>query len=396
MVFTDIRYFPGRNLIACGRGIVNSFGVYQTYYQNELLSTMYSSQISWIGSIQAFLLLVTGVATGPLFDRGYLNSLLLAGGFLTILGIMMTSICNKYWQVILAQGVCLGLGAGCLFVPSIAVVSVYFTTKRALATGLAVGGGSIGGIIYPITFHALQPSLGFGWTTRVLGLITLALLATSIAVMWTRLPPKPPRAMFMLSAFESWAFTFQCVGFAIGFIGLYVPMFYIQVYALTRGDISSVDYAFYLLPVLNAGSFFGRIIPNALTSYTGPLNMLVLCTFASGILCLCWTVIENTAGLTVFAVLYGFFAGAYVSLSPPVIVALTPNMSVVGTYMGMSIFVAAFGLLIGNPIVGSLVDVAKQRFVPGQAFAGGTILLGGVLMLIALVIRARQVQIWKV
>ena len=173
-------------------------------------------------------------------------------------------------------------------------------------------------------------------------------------------------------------------------------MFYIQVYALTRGDMSNVDYAFYLLPILNAGSFFGRTIPNALTHYTGPMNMLVFCTFASGLLCLCWTVIENTAGLTVFAILYGFFAGSYVSLGPPVIVALTPSMTVVGTYIGMSIFVAAFGLLIGNPIVGSLVDVSKQRFVPGQAFAGGIILLGAVLMLIALVIRARQVQTWKV
>ncbi|KAL2049322.1 hypothetical protein ABVK25_010419 [Lepraria finkii] len=58
-------------------GIVNSFGVYQTYYENDLLSaTSTSSQISWIGSIQAFLLVVIGVVTGPIFDQGYLQPLL--------------------------------------------------------------------------------------------------------------------------------------------------------------------------------------------------------------------------------------------------------------------------------------------------------------------------------
>ena len=59
--------------------------------------------------------------------------------------------------------------------------------------------------------------------------------------------------------------------------------------------------------------------------------MLVLCTIAAGILCLAWIAISNVAIITVFAVLYGFFAGAYVSLVPPVIVDLTPDMSVVGT-----------------------------------------------------------------
>ncbi|KAL8643444.1 MAG: hypothetical protein Q9226_008371, partial [Calogaya cf. arnoldii] len=163
-------------------GIVNAFGAYQSYYQDELLSTNSAFEISWIGSIQAFLLLLVGVLTGPLFDRGFLNALLLTGSFLTVFGIMMTSLCTTYWQVILAQGVCVGLGAGCLFVPSIAVVSTYFTTpiKRAVATGLAVGGSSIGGIIYPIAFRQMQPSLGFEWATRIIGFITMAVDLTAI------------------------------------------------------------------------------------------------------------------------------------------------------------------------------------------------------------------------
>ena len=290
----------------------------------------------------------------------------------------------------------MGLDAGCLFVPSVAVVAIYFTTKRAFATGISVGESSIGGIIYHVTFRTLQPGLGFGWATRIIGFVTLGLLCVAVTTMWTWLPSKPPRTLFQPSAFKSWAYTSTSLGVMFGFMDLYVPMFYIQIYALTRGVTSNENFAFYLLSILNASSFFGRIFPNFLAGIVGPMNMLVLCTFASGTLCLCWIGIENIAGITVFAILYGFFAGAYVSLIIPVIVKLTPDINVVGTWMGMSLFVAACELLIGNPVAGSLVDIQKKQLVGAQGFAGEVILFGPLLMLTALITGARQVKSWKV
>ena len=375
---------------------MNSFGVYQSYYQNELLASSSAFKISWIGSTQAFLLFVIGVLTGPLFDRGYLNSLLLVGSILTILGIMMTSISTTYWQVVLTQGICLGLGTGCLFIPSIALIATYFTSKRAVATGIAVAGSSIGGIIYPITFRELQPRLGFEWATRIIGFITSGLLCVPIITMWNRSLSKSPRALFQPSAFKSWTYTFQTFGMMLGFLGIYIPVFYIQTYVLIRGVISDENYAFYLLSILNAGSCFGRVLPNFLASTVGPMNMSLVCTSCAGVLCLCWIDIEDLVGTTVFAVLYGFFAGAYVSLISPVIVELTPDINVVGTWLGMSIFVAAFGLLLGNPLAGLLVNIEKKQFEHAQIFAGGATLLGALLMLMAVITRARQVGSWKV
>ena len=214
--------------------------------------------------------------------------------------------------------------------------------------------------------------------------------------MWTRLPPKPPRNLLQLSAFKHWDYTLASFGIALGFVGLYIPVFYIQIYALTKGVTSSDDYAFYLLAILNAGSFFGRVIPNFLAGKIGPMVMLVVCALAAGLLSLCWIAIEDIAGLTVFAVLYGFFAGAYVSLVPPVLVELTPDLSMVGTYLGMSLFLAAFGLLIGNPVGGSLVKIKEKDFVAAQVFTGAVILAGTILLSIALFIKARQMKTWKV
>ena len=107
----------------------------------------------------------------------------------------MTSLCTQYWQVLLAQGICIGVGAGCLYIPSVAILPQYFTTRRALATGIATCGSCVGGILYPLAFQQLEPHIGFAWTTRVLALIALLTCAFAILVMRTRQTPKQRRAL---------------------------------------------------------------------------------------------------------------------------------------------------------------------------------------------------------
>jgi hypothetical protein len=46
------------------------------FYELDLLSSYSSSNISWIGSTQAFLMFLMSVVAGPIFNAGYLNFLL--------------------------------------------------------------------------------------------------------------------------------------------------------------------------------------------------------------------------------------------------------------------------------------------------------------------------------
>ena len=57
---------------------------------------------------------------------------------------MMTSLAKEYYQIVLAQGLCTGLGAGMMFVPSIAIVSTYFVKNRSFAIGVGASGSSFG------------------------------------------------------------------------------------------------------------------------------------------------------------------------------------------------------------------------------------------------------------
>ena len=125
---------------------MNSFGVFQNFYESSLLNSQSSSNISWIGSFQTFLILVGAAIAGPLFDRGYLRALIWLGSFLVFFGTMMVSFCTQYWQVFLAQGIAVGIGLGCLFLPSVAVIAHYFDKKKSTALGIASVGGSLGKI----------------------------------------------------------------------------------------------------------------------------------------------------------------------------------------------------------------------------------------------------------
>lgn len=125
-------------------GLIITFGVFQSYYQNHLLTHYSPSQISWIGTIQGFLLVEVGIISGPLYDHGHLRYLIAAGAFFLVLGLMMTSLAEDYYSIFLSLGVCTGLGMGFVFFPGITSISTYFTTRRGLANGIAASGSALG------------------------------------------------------------------------------------------------------------------------------------------------------------------------------------------------------------------------------------------------------------
>jgi len=215
--------------------------------------------------------MLVGSVTGPIYDAGYVHHLLIGGSLLSVFGQMMLSLCTKYWQVFLAQGICIGVGAGCLFVPAVAILSTYFSSKIATATGIAAAGSSLGGVIYPIVFYRLQPTIGFPWATRVLAFMMLATLGLSNCVMRVRVLPAGRRKFFDLTAFTEAPYLLFVFGGFLAFMGLYAPFFYVQSYAIDT-KIASPELSFYLLSIINALSTFGRIIPGYIATHIGPLS----------------------------------------------------------------------------------------------------------------------------
>ncbi|KAK9318126.1 major facilitator superfamily domain-containing protein [Lipomyces starkeyi] len=371
-------------------GLTNSFGAFENYYTVSGLSHRNASDIAWIGSFQAFLLVLVGVITGPIFDRGYCKTLVVVGSLMVVFGMMMTSLCTEYWQVMLSQAIICGLGEGCLFIPGIAIIPQYFSSKRAFATGIAAAGSSTGGIIYPIVFHKLVPRLGFPWATRIIGFIILGTQAYGLVVMRIRSVPKFKRALYDPTAIGDFKFMVFTIVVFFAFAGAYIPFYYIQSFASAR-DIFDQDTAFYLLSILNAASVFGRVLPNFLADKLGPINMMFPFTIFTMVMAFVWAAIHNRGGCIVFAIFYGFFSGAFVSLPPPVLTCLCPDLRMIGTRMGMSFAISGLGLLIGTPIAGALLKTPAQ-YTATALFCGCCVAVASVLIIVVRVAKCG----WKI
>ncbi|SAM83860.1 related to MCH4-monocarboxylate transporter [Ustilago bromivora] len=363
-------------------GLVNTYGAYQTFYHSHLLANESDSSISWIGSVQAFLLLLFGLLTGPLYDRGYLRALNIAATILIVLGMMMTSISRHYYQIMLAQGVCTGLGMGSIFIQSVAILSAYFTERRALATGIAVCGSSLGGIIYPIVFQRLQPTIGFGWATRVLAFIVLATQSVAVVLMQQRpgTTTTRPRALIDLSALTEPPMLVFSFAALLAFMGLYIPYYYIAIYSQHKVPNMPPWLLPYLVPLLNLGSVFGRLIPNLLADKFGCLNMFVVTSISASIAAYGWLSVDSVPKLILFCIFYGAFSGSYVALQGPTVAMLTQDKSRLGSRMATSCIFAAIAVLIGNPAAGAIINVEARHFKPAQILCA-TLIVGATMCL---------------
>jgi MFS family permease len=377
-------------------GLVNAFGVFQTHYEIKMLTSHSASSISWIGSLQASLLFLGGLVSGPLFDAGYFRAELVSGLLMISFGMFMTSICKEYWQLVLAQGAVVGLGMGLVFLPTAGLVAQYFSKRRAFALGVGGVGSPVGGIVFPIIFSRLEPRVGFGWATRVVAFIILGLSVVPIVFMRPRNPPSGRmRSLLDTTAFADVGFLSFALGFSLAFLVLYTAFFYIQIFTQLHG-YSSADFAPYTVTLVNVGSIIGRLGPTYAADKLGQVNVIAFCTFASGVLYFGWMGVHNLAGVVVFGVLFGAFSGGVVNVAASALMTFAPDVSKVGTRMGMAFCLSGVLVLVGTPITGAILrEFTGTRWLGAFGYSGGAMLLGTVCMLVARHAKASGRDGWK-
>ncbi|KAG9197567.1 hypothetical protein G6514_001472 [Epicoccum nigrum] len=211
-------------------GFITSFGMFQAYYTATGVSS--PSNISWIGSLMIFFLMLIPVWSGSAADVGHFKLVLRMGMLLWIVGIFTTSMCREYWQFLLAHGLCVGFANGLMFVPTMSVVSTYFDpSRRSLAIGLILCGSATGGMIFPIMLNRLFGAIGFGWAVRTFGFMALVLLVLAERLLKKRLPPKDSAKLFEPKELKDIVFVLFIIGSFLNFSGLYFAFFYVNAYA---------------------------------------------------------------------------------------------------------------------------------------------------------------------
>lgn len=376
--------FMSNKTPAFSTGLLNSFGTFQVYYKQNYLSDISEGTISWIGSIQLFLLFIGGMVFGPIFDKKGSKVLFWPGTFIYVLSLMFTSVCTKYYQFILAQGILYGVADAMLFYPTISTMSHWFNRRRGLAMGIVVAGSSIGGIAWPLILNRLFQTVGFGWALRIVGFICLALLVPSCFLVVPRVPPQKqdtisgPEVAAMFKDVPFMAFVF---GMFFVMWGMFIPMYYLPFYGLEHGMSGTMSNN--LIAILNAGSLVGRVISGVLADKYGRFNMAIACSVCSGIVLLCLHVLTTHPQIIAFSVLYGFFSGGLISLQSACIAQITPKIQMTGIRIGMMMSISSFGVLTGSPIGGALMSVDGGAFYGLIDFSGVILLTGAALVIFA-------------
>ncbi|KAJ6554584.1 major facilitator superfamily domain-containing protein [Mycena capillaripes] len=343
---------------------ITAFGVFQDFYTREWLNNCSASTISWIGGVTYFFELGCAPLGGKLYDAGYGRSSVWFGSFLSMLSIFLLSLAkpHQYYQVLLSQGVGMGIGLMLVFGPSMTMLSEHFNTRRGLAMGIVAAASPVGAIVFTIVLnHLFHSSVGFTWGIRAMGFMSLGcfivgnvLICTprtatkSANVPSTTAPPPPPAPLWDLP------YILILISGFLWALGANTPNFYMQLYAGTK-DINQT-LVFDSFAILSFGSIFGRILPGWMADRWGAANVFIPSLVALGLMCFAMLGCSSAAGLVVFALIYGYLFGTIISIYLPMIRDLTPDGTNMGRRMGYALSPIGLGSTVGPPMIGAILS----------------------------------------
>ncbi len=362
--------FGGWCALFCTFGLINCVGVFQEYYVTHTLRDHSASTVSWITSTQIFMINFLGIAVGRVYDNVGPTWILRGGTVVYILGLVMTSLATKYYQVFLAQSIVASAGSSAISQVAMSTLVTWFLKNRAVAFGIMLSGSSLAGVVLPIMMDQLIPKVGFPWTIRAIALLFFALLTIANLTVKSRLPPTPRPFILQeyLDTFKDVKLVLTLFGCFFFMSGMFLPFNYILLQTQAAGMTQKL--VTYLLPILNAISIFGRILPGLAADKFGRFNLMLCVVLASTISVLAiWIPATSTAGIVAFASLFGFSSGGFIVLAPTLI-AQVSDIRYIGTRVGTSLAVMAFGALLGSPIGGTLLLGHHGDYAGLQLFCG--------------------------
>lgn len=117
----------------------------------------------------------------------------------------------------------------------------------------------------------------------------------------------------------------------------------------------------------------------------GRYNTQIAMSLYSGTIVLAlWLPARGNTPLIIFAVLYGFSSGAFVSLLPAMIAQISEDMTKIGLRVGLQYATISVAALVSNPIKGGLIHPDRGGgFRDLQIYCGVLILAGSVMFICA-------------
>lgn len=298
-----------------------------------------------------------------------------AGALLFSLGNILASFGTKLWHFTLCQGVILGLGTCMSYIPAVTVAPGWYDSWRGVAMGIVLSGTGVGGVFWAPILRLLNVGIGFKNTLRLTGAVSFVLIAASASILrWDSASMLRIQREFGATSrggrmgvplvnwriVKSRKFLAQATGAVLQASAYYTPIYFFSTYSRLLGYTAASGANF--IAASNASSAAGKVVLGLVADRFGRLNTLFICTVISAVTALgLWLPSTLSVGeeksrtlFAIFSVMYGIFAGAYISLFPTALVELfgVQNFSSVNGFLYM---LRGLGSLIGTPTAGILL-----------------------------------------
>jgi len=159
--------------------LLYSFGVFMPYINEEF--GLSRAEGSSLFSFRSLILAPGFIIAGRLIDKYDPRIVIFGGGLIAAIGMFLSGFAANTWQLILFYSVFVGIGDTVLYITCVAVVSRWFTKKRALAIGLITTGVPLSGLIANPLTASLINNFGFRYALFSLGgIMLIALLAAFV------------------------------------------------------------------------------------------------------------------------------------------------------------------------------------------------------------------------
>lgn len=294
-------------------GIVASYGVYLNYYlDNNIFPGVSQIGYTFIGGANFAAALVSAPAVNALLRKFGTHPVMYTGCVVWLVGWIAASFAKTVWQLVLSQGVCIGLGLGFIWQPSAGIVSQWFLKRRSLAQGISSAGSGFIGLIYSLSIIPMIDRLGLSWSLRIIGISSFfALLVTTYLIRDRNKVIRPkvhPFDVQLLKQYQVWLVLGWSFFTLLGYI---VLLYSLGNYGATLG-LSQYQGGI-IITMLNIGTFLGRLFIGAISDRFGRVTMACALTGSSAFMTFAWWInTRNYGSLLALALVVGMIFGTYV------------------------------------------------------------------------------------
>jgi MFS family permease len=310
------------------------------------------------------------------------------GLLITVGSLILSSYATEVWQLIASQGVLCAIGSGLLFSPTTLYLDEWFVTRKGMAYGVMWAGKAASGVVFPFLMSSLLKNFGPRTTLQAWAVALLIITTPLLYFLKPRIPVSNVTAHRRLSwtFLKHSTFWMMQLGNVVQALGYLLPLIYLASYTTALGFSSTIGAI--LITLNNLMSVPGGIVVGMLGDGNKSTSVVLLTSLGSTMtVFLLWGLAKHLSLLIIFALTYGFFAGAFSSTYPGMLQEMkkVDESLDTGLVMGLLLGGRGLGFVVGGPISASLLEAGSRKmgwgydgqYGPVIVATGATALLGG-------------------